>query len=65
MAKTELNDVPIEFLRVFADMGDMPLGRYLDEVERRRKEREAVVDRRRAMTAIDPGGCAPTVYVDA
>ena len=64
MNATELRDVSLEQLRAWADAGEIPLGRYLDEVERRRKEREADVDRRRGLIAVDPGGCAPPVYVN-
>lgn len=63
MTPTPLPDVDLATLKAWADAGVISTARYVEEVERRRRE-QALAAQAVAVMAIDPGGCAPPVYVD-
>jgi hypothetical protein len=63
MNTTPLPDVDLATLTAWAEAGEISTFRYAEEVNRRRRE-QALAAQAVAVMAIDPGGCAPPVYVD-
>jgi hypothetical protein len=63
MNTTPLPDIDIATLKAWAEADIISASRYIEEVDRRRRE-QALAAQAVALMAIDPARCAPAVYVD-